>query len=425
AAAAVAANTCTQLHANDTIESIDIHNRQLIIDSILNCIQYFDQQFKYNYKFVVYKTDDKITRIEKWLQHYYSKELLNDIDFEIVTKQVLPDVELKPPLVLCNHNNNDNIDINVNIAESSVHMDNNDTNNGDNSDQQMLSETVVQQSSQQPELSPLDTKVLLATLPESQPPDQIHNDLLLDVPSLSSPLPPTEDAIETNPIADQSNEINVQIDDELVSKLVYNLELILLLVVIVLYKVRNLFPKLLDYLEFAWIYLSQFETRLEPHVRIENMIELLQNEFTSQRNANRMRTEVLSNEIIQLNAMIDNLDKQYEEETKELIYLQNATIIGHNNTSANSRQLSKLMNIKGGGREAKLYACPECGKNFKNGYKLNRHRYVHKDPSEKPYMCDCKCAPLVFSLLYAHSMSFQGPDVAIDLLLTMTSIDTE
>ncbi|CAG2121663.1 unnamed protein product, partial [Medioppia subpectinata] len=293
AAAAVAANTCTQLHANDTIESIDIHNRQLIIDSILNCIQYFDQQFKYNYKFVVYKTDDKITRIEKWLQHYYSKELLNDIDFEIVSKQVLPDVELKPPLVLCNHNNNDNIDINVNIAESTVHMDNNDTNNGDNSDQQMLSETDVQQSSQQPELSPLDTKVLLATLPESQPPDQIHSDLLLDVPSLSSPLP-TEDAIETNPIADQSNEINVQIDDELVSKLVYNLELILLLVVIVLYKVRNLFPKLLDYLEFAWIYLSAFETRLEPHVRIENMIELLQNEFTSQRNANRMRTEVLS-----------------------------------------------------------------------------------------------------------------------------------
>ena len=36
------------------IESIDLQNRQIIIDSILNCCLYFDQYFKYNYKFGKY-----------------------------------------------------------------------------------------------------------------------------------------------------------------------------------------------------------------------------------------------------------------------------------------------------------------------------------------------------------------------------------
>ncbi len=170
------------------------------------------------------------------------------------------------------------------------------------------------------------------------------------------------------------------------SKIVYNLNLILLLIMIVFYKVRNLFPKMLDYLEFAWIYLITFEIEIEPMIKIENLVDLLQNEFVSQRNANRIKSEILSNELIQLNQMFENLEKTLEEETKELIYLQNANIIGSN---SNLQLAKKIMpKVQGLDKEPKSYLCPDCGKSFKNSYKLNRHRYVHKDPSEKPYMCD-------------------------------------
>ena len=40
-----------------TIEAIDPINRHNIIDSILKCCQYFDQYFKYNYKFGKYSTN--------------------------------------------------------------------------------------------------------------------------------------------------------------------------------------------------------------------------------------------------------------------------------------------------------------------------------------------------------------------------------
>lgn len=41
-----------KLTANQlTIQSIEANNKQLVIDSIINCCNYFDQYFKYNYKF--------------------------------------------------------------------------------------------------------------------------------------------------------------------------------------------------------------------------------------------------------------------------------------------------------------------------------------------------------------------------------------
>ncbi|CAG2166205.1 unnamed protein product, partial [Oppiella nova] len=368
AASKAAAKTLLATHPppQTTIETIDARNRQLIVESILNCIQYFDQHFKYNYKFVVLKTDDKLTKIQKWLQNYYAKEFLDDIDFSVIVKEAvkqelntISDNSIVDEIVNKITSNDNNTDI------TEISDNRNDT-NGDNM-QQMLSETDAHPAQDMPSLEPIiDSNASLETPPESQPPDD--PDLTPSEPLDTSDPNPTATAAADYAIKSNAMEI-----------------------VIVLYKVRNLFPKLLDYLDFAWIYLSEFESRLESEIRVQNLIELLQSEFTSQRSANRSRAEVLTNEIIQLNAMIDNLDKQYQEETKELIYLQTAAIIGHNNTSANCRQLSKIMNIKtgGAGREAKLYSCPECGKNFKNGYKLNRHRYVHKDPSEKPYMCDC------------------------------------
>ena len=269
---------------------------------------------------VVVKSDNKITKIQKWLKNYYKKEFLDNIDFEIVVKDV--------PQVVKDDDKED-------ITEEK------EVTNGDNCEEILISGEVESQ-----EMSENDTN-----------------------------------GKELEPIDTKQEE-----DEELNDNIVYNLELILLLVSIIFYKVRNLFPKLLDYLEFAWIYLQEFEARLEAQVLTENLIELLQNEFISQRNSNKMRSEVLSNEIIQLNAMIENLEKQYEDETRELIYLQNATIIGHNSGSGHSRQLTKLMNLKSGPpKELKIYTCSECGKQFKNAYKLNRHQYVHRPDTEKPY----------------------------------------
>jgi len=237
------------------------------------------------------KTEDKISKVSKWLSNYYRKQFLDTIDFRLIVKE----------------------------------------------------------------------------FPEDKPQENQE--------------------LEELQLEEESQVVQESEKEEINNKIVYNLKLILLLIMIIYYKVRHLFPKMLDYLEFAWIYLFQFESELEPMINIENLIELLQNEFVSQRNANRIKSEILNNELTQLNQMLENLEKQYEEETKELIYLQNANIIGVN--SGNSQLCAQLMPQRPGiSKEPKTYTCPECGKTFKNSYKLNRHRYVHKDPSEKPYCCD-------------------------------------
>ena len=290
---------------------------------------------------VVIKTDSKITRIHKWLQNYYKKNVLSQIDFDAVVKEVPQPVAVSTA-----------VDV-----KTKSDADNNAVNFGEDGAQNLNLENAGPQPAQEMAMDPMDTEqtkeISAAELCETQ-------------------------------MDDSGPKVDDPVLEELNREITYNLELILLLVSIIFYKVRNLFPKLLDYLEFAWIYLQEFESRIESELEIENLIELLQNEFISQRNANKMRSEVLSNEIIQLNAMIDNLEKQYEDETRELIYLQNASIIGIN-TGVHTRQLSKIMSLKTGpSREQKIWSCHECGKQFKNGYKLNRHQYVHRPDTEKP-----------------------------------------
>ncbi|KAI2804114.1 hypothetical protein BLOT_008260 [Blomia tropicalis] len=53
----------------------------------------------------------------------------------------------------------------------------------------------------------------------------------------------------------------------------------------------------------------------------------------------------------------------------------------------------------------------ECGKTFRNAYKLNRHLYVHKDSSEKPYSCDwsgCAYRSISRNDLNRHKMIHTG-----------------
>ena len=55
--------------------------------------------------------------------------------------------------------------------------------------------------------------------------------------------------------------------------------------------------------------------------------------------------------------------------------------------------------------------CPECGKSFRNAYKLNRHLFVHKDPSEKPFVCDwtsCTYRSISRNDLSRHKMIHTG-----------------
>ena len=86
-------------------------------------------------------------------------------------------------------------------------------------------------------------------------------------------------------------------------------------------------------------------------------------------------------------------------------------IVSTHHSSGNNTTVSHHNVGGGGGITISGRACPECGKVFRNTYKLNRHLYVHKDPSEKPYVCEwtgCVYRSISRNDLNRHKMIHTG-----------------
>lgn len=181
-----------------------------------------------------------------------------------------------------------------------------------------------------------------------------------------------------------------------------------ILILILFYKLRHLFHNIILNFESSWKVLVTFERELDSSFSQENFLNFLQNEFVEQRNANLKRAEHLKQEVSQLEKIVKIMDKEIESEVYRLVQMQNQKSFQFVTTTSRNQYTFTSNDFKASksGRP-----CPECGKVFRNAYKLNRHLYVHKDPSEKPYVCDwtnCTYRSISRNDLNRHKMIHTG-----------------
>lgn len=185
-----------------------------------------------------------------------------------------------------------------------------------------------------------------------------------------------------------------------------------ILIIVLFYKLRHLFHNIILGFESSWKVLASFERDLESSFLHENFFEFLQNEFIGQRNSNQQRAEQLQQELAQLEKISKIIDKELETEMFRFVEVQNQKsyqqVVSFSTNRGQQQYTFTSSDFKSNksGRP-----CPECGKVFHNAYKLNRHLYVHKDPSEKPYMCDwsnCTYRSISRNDLNRHKMIHTG-----------------
>ena len=161
----------------------------------------------------------------------------------------------------------------------------------------------------------------------------------------------------------------------------------------------------------------------------ETFLEFLQNELLQQRLSNKKRTENLKQEVIFMEKICKMVDKEIETEVGRIVSSSSSHSTQQNKTNKiptlmlqppvctttsigqNGQSISTLSNTEKSNVVKGLRPCPHCGKVFRNTYKLNRHLYVHKDPSEKPFMCNwdnCNYRSISKNDLNRHRMIHTG-----------------
>ncbi|OTF70150.1 hypothetical protein BLA29_003173, partial [Euroglyphus maynei] len=220
---------------------------------------------------------------------------------------------------------------------------------------------------------------------------------------------------------EQQNQLNYQI--------IRNITFISLLITVIFYKLRYLFPTLvnLSRSDVSWKFLINFERDIEVSFMHETFLEFLQNELLQQRLSNKKRTDILKQEVIFMEKMCKMVDREIDTEINRFASHSSQNkpnklppLMNNNNslqsvctTGIGQTSVSSLANtekatttvVKG------IRPCPHCGKVFRNTYKLNRHLYVHKDPSEKPFMCNwdnCNYRSISKNDLNRHRMIHTG-----------------
>lgn len=249
-----------------------------------------------------------------------------------------------------------------------------------------------------------------------------------------------------------------------------DLTLIILLIIVIFYKLRHLLPEINSRVANNWNCLLNFEQNLHQSFLHENFISILQKEYQKQRQNNRKRLELIDQEIKVLEKISKSLlNKELEISINRSMNnrtdLNEIKILSLNNTTNRPRSISPnqqqfnlpehqspspspppqqphqpsiesvkstltnspviimpneiIINknfllktvdpLKG---STNLYRyCHVCGKQFKTKYKLNRHLYVHKDPSEKPFLCNwenCSYRSISRNDLNRHRMIHTG-----------------
>lgn len=208
------------------------------------------------------------------------------------------------------------------------------------------------------------------------------------------------------------------------SKTIKDITFVSLLLAVIFYKLRYVFPSLVAKIEGSWKFLVTFERELQSSFLHDTFSEFLQTELFQQRQANKKRTDQLKQEVLFLEKMMKQVDKEVESEIYRLVQMQNKSdkiplllplsrdnqqSTSNSNILSQSIATNKLLSNSAGLKT--IRPCPECGKIFRNTYKLNRHLYVHKDPSEKPFMCNwenCNYRSISKNDLNRHRMIHTG-----------------
>lgn len=216
---------------------------------------------------------------------------------------------------------------------------------------------------------------------------------------------------------EQQNQLNYQT--------IRDITFISLLITVIFYKLRHLFPTLVNLSrpDVSWKFLINFERDIEVSFMHETFLEFLQNELLQQRLTNKKRTDILKQEVIFMEKMCKMVDREVENEICRLVSqssqnkpnklppLMNNLLQPVSTTGIGQSSVLTMANTEKSTVVKGLRPCPHCGKIFRNTYKLNRHLYVHKDPSEKPFMCNwdnCSYRSISKNDLNRHRMIHTG-----------------
>ena len=205
---------------------------------------------------------------------------------------------------------------------------------------------------------------------------------------------------------------------------VKDLTFLIFLITNLFYKLRHSsLPSLVARFDISWQFFANFQANLDTNFNHDVLFQLLQVEIQRQRTVNERRTEQLKQEVQQLTKIHKLVEREIETEINRLMQLQakqkvtstGTTVTGQQMVQSHRSIVSKVPSTSGSNSIPATFVggrtCPECGKTFRNAYKLNRHLYVHKDSSEKPYSCDwsgCAYRSISRNDLNRHKMIHTG-----------------
>nr|XP_027197368.1 polycomb protein PHO-like isoform X2 [Dermatophagoides pteronyssinus] len=486
-------NTATTTNNNQRVKSsfesiplpitgFNLANRQCLIDFILNTVRYFNTFFHFtsssHYDDCFGHTKSKC--IIFWLSFFYNRNLYENIDFE----QIFDTISDEESNTYHNHshqqqqqqhsNHNDKILSNkelgaknkniinglvMNTVATTTTATNNNTSNNNLKDanqsipmdelvsrMNVLQElhlptgSVANQQQQQPQqtlypqtlsnlnefnVAAISNNVGLSTQLTSTFHQQLNN--LPQLSNIDQKLSSNKDnnntVVEQLFTVEQQNQLNYQT--------IRDITFISLLITVIFYKLRHLFPTLvnLSRSDVSWKFLINFERDIDVSFMHETFLEFLQNELLQQRLSNKKRTENLKQEVIFMEKICKMVDKEIETEVGRIVSSSSSHSTQQNKTNKiptlmlqppvctttsigqNGQSISTLSNTEKSNVVKGLRPCPHCGKVFRNTYKLNRHLYVHKDPSEKPFMCNwdnCNYRSISKNDLNRHRMIHTG-----------------
>lgn len=168
-----------------------------------------------------------------------------------------------------------------------------------------------------------------------------------------------------------------------------------LLILYVIYKLKNTFPHIIMYFNQIWIHLQEFNSKLDQMLRKDMINEYFGNNYNRNKSFNtEENTHCIENgfncEIRTTNSRINNLSELSFCNSKSTtnqnndIYSLNSNdelIIPQLLSSEMSKSVSFHSNLL-----TEKYICNECNRCFATKYKLTRHEFVHK-PNSKPMKC--------------------------------------
>lgn len=258
-----------------------------------------------------------------------------------------------------------------------------------------------------------------------------------------------------NENTNNNNDVNFQPTNNFGEDHFSQLIILALLFLHLLYKFRYLFPSTARMLEDFWKYLSTIEDSLSQNFLFDNYIHFLCNEIGEQKRRNEERVTSLRSELAQMErlnkqlvpssninsptvSMImtnDNINHHQQQQQQQRFVSPILNDYAHSNNNNNNNNggnsganykknssMSSNSSLLGmsqattprsntGSKNTAGLACLICHKVFRNSYKLNRHQYVHKDPSEKPLACtyeNCSYRSISNNDLNRHRMIHTG-----------------